>query len=85
MVSGLLDRISRVNDDYEIFFGSVEIVQDMFVKTLLGVLPPAHPPHACGELGNILSNISCEPVLSFEHDRHPHDAISVEKVERMVE
>jgi hypothetical protein len=24
--------------------GSVEIVQDMFVKTLLGVSPPAHPP-----------------------------------------
>jgi hypothetical protein len=59
--------------------GSVEIVQDMFVKTLLGVSPPARPPHACGKLGNILSNISCEPVLSFGHDRHSRDAISVKK------
>jgi len=47
--------------------------------------PFASPPAACGKLGNILLNISCEPVLSFGHDRHPHDAISVEKVKRMVE
>lgn|GEM_PF-1468410 len=45
----------------------------------------ASPPHACGKLRNILSNISYEPVLSFGHDRHPRDAISVEKVNKIDE
>jgi hypothetical protein len=54
----------------------------MFVKTLLGVSPPAHPPPLRRLENTAAFSRACH---AFGDGSIPHDAISVEKVERMVE